>query len=225
MTGFPDNDPRFLALLDGFRIDLLHNDGGTIFGLWPDLTLAYVNLEWGRFARQNGGEPRISSEWTRGRCVLDAIAEPLRPFFTDNYRRCLQEGRPWEHAYECSSAARYRQFHMTTFPVGREQGLLVVNSLRLEAVHTRVACPPLDALYRDEHGLLVQCSHCRRVRRVGAHQIWDWVPAWVTDQPPSTSHSLCGPCVGFYYSSQRPTSTLFAKSFTTFTHEAEVVSG
>jgi hypothetical protein len=216
MTNYPDNDPRFLALLAEFEIDALQNDGGTIYGLWPDLTLAYVNLGWMRFSSLNGGEPQITSEWTRGRFVLDAIAEPLRPFFAENFERCLRDGRPWEHVYECSSADHFRLFHMTTFPLGAAEGLLVVNSLRQEVAHPRIACPPLDELYRNEYGIVTQCSHCRRVRRNGSDQVWDWVPAWVATQPPNTSHGLCEPCIGFHYSSQRTNGEEFAKSFKTY---------
>ncbi len=215
MTDNADYDPRFLKLLSAFEVNSLQNDGGTIYGLWPDLTLAYFNKEWKRFAMLNGGEPQITSEWNLGRCVLEAMAQPLRPFFTDNYGRCLREGRPWEHLYECSSADLFRQLHMTTFPLGAAEGLLVVNSLRLETPHTTVACPPLDELYRNEHHIVAQCSHCRRVRRAKGIPTWDWVPAWVSNHPPNTSHGLCEPCIGFYYSPQHTNRAGFAKSFRT----------
>jgi len=203
MTDNPHNDPRFLALLADFDREALLNDVGTIYGLWPDFTLAYFNLGWKRFSALNGGEPKLSSEWTLGRCSLDAISKCVRPFFAANYKRCLQEGRPWEHVYECSSARLFRTFHMITFPVGDAEGLLVVNSLRREIAHTKNACPPLDELYRNEHGIVTQCCHCRRMRRRGAEQVWDWVPAWVTTQLPNTSHGLCDPCIGFHYSAKR----------------------
>ena len=216
MTDYPQNSLGFQALLADFDGESLQNDNGTIFGLWPDLRLAFVNSGWMQFSTKNGGEPRITSEWKLGRCVLDAIAKPLRPFFAENYGRCLREGRPWEHVYECSSADHFRLFHMTTFPLGVAEGLLVVNSLRQEIAHSRIACPPLDKIYRNEHGILAQCSHCRRVRRIGENQVWDWVPAWVNTQPADTSHSLCEPCIGFYYSSQRTNSKDFVESFKTY---------
>lgn len=224
MTDYPAIDPRYLALLGDFKFESLQNDGGTIYGLWSDITLAYVNLEWTRFSKRNGGDPQIHSEWTLGRCVLDAISEPLRPFFAENYRRCLQEGRPWEHVYECSSADFFRQFHMTTFPLGKAEGLLVVNSLRRETVYTGVSCQPLDELYRNEHDIITQCSHCRRVRRNGDASVWDWVPDWVTNQPPKTSHGLCEPCIGFYYAPQRTSGEGFAESFSTLLSEPDLTS-
>lgn len=174
-----------------------------MYGLWPDLSLAYANGAWSRFAGENGGEPAISTEWNLGRCALDAIAEPLRPFFAENYRRCLRELRPWEHAYECSSADLYRQFHMTVFPLGRAEGLLVVNSLRIETPHDRVSVSPLEDRYRNPHGIITQCCHCRRVQRADDEPTWDWVPDWVQRFPKRTSHGICPACCGFYYCESR----------------------
>lgn len=215
MAHHQTNPRSFEALLAEFNSAALHTAGSTIYGLWPDLTLAYVNLEWVQFAARNGGEPGIVTDWKLGRCVLEAIAAPLRPFFSQNYQKCLLENRPWEHLYECSSPVLYRLFHMTTYPLGAAEGLLVVNSLRHEAPHTRLACPPLVELYFNEHGFIEQCCHCRRVRRVGADQVWDWVPEWVGACPPETSHGLCMPCLGYHYSSQNSKRSDFAKTFST----------
>src|SRR6202042_2406372 len=103
---------------------------------------------------------------------------------------------------ECSSPEVYRQLHMTAFPLGRAEGLLVVNSVRLEVAHLRVACPPLEELYRNREGIIAQCCHCRRVRRAREPNVWDWVPAWLTNQPENTSHGLCEPCMAFHYSDE-----------------------
>lgn len=202
VTDDRNDGSRFQSLLTSFNIESLQYSSETIYGLWPTLTLAYLNVGWKRFSSMNGGEPKITSEWPLGRCVLDAVSEPLRPFFAENYRRCLEDGRPWEHTYECSSADTLREFHMTAFPLGKSEGLLVINSLRREAVHTSVVSSPLDEHYRNEHGIVTQCSHCRRVRRTKATQVWDWVPAWVSTPPANTSHGLCEPCFGFYYAEQ-----------------------
>jgi len=204
MIARSQSDARFQSLLTDFDRQALENDEGTIYGLWPSFALAFVNVGWFRFAEFNNGEPGISSKWRIGASILDGIAEPLRGFFAEHFERCLRERRPWEHVYECSSAEKFRLFHMTTFPLGNAEGLLVVNSLRQEVAHTSVGCPPLDELYRNEHGIVTQCGHCRRVRRRQEdNETWDWVPAWVTSPPPNTSHGLCEPCVGFHYSSQR----------------------
>ena len=81
----------------------MESDRSTIYGLWPDLTLAYANPSWTRFAAENGGEPAISTDWTLGRCLLEAVAEPLRPFFVESYGRSLRESRPWKRAVSWSN--------------------------------------------------------------------------------------------------------------------------
>ncbi|HVV98963.1 MAG TPA: hypothetical protein VHB77_01415 [Planctomycetaceae bacterium] len=194
-------DPEFLSLLEGFELRGLEQDPGTIFGLWPDLRLAYVNPAWTRFAAENGGEPDISRDWGLGASIASAIAEPLRPFFLECYGRCLAEARPWVHIYECSSPNLYRTFQMKAFPMRESRGILVVNALHVEMPMHRVSQPPDEQRYRNEHGLIVQCAHCRRVHRLDGR--WDWVAEWVASPPPRTSHGICGVCVSYYYTIRR----------------------
>jgi hypothetical protein len=194
--------------------DTIHGSDDTIYLMRPDFTLAYVNLGWTHFAARNGGEPAISLNWPIGSYVLAATAPVLRPFFAENFSKCLRERRPWEH-YECSSADLYRSFVMRTFPVGAGEGLLVVHSLAQETLHTRCVCEPRDILYRDQHGFILQCAHCRRVKRCGAKPTWDWVRDWVTSCPTNTSHGLCEPCYGFYYRNSRLPAKRFPEPFRT----------
>lgn len=207
--------PHFLRLLEEFEFGELESAGGTVYGLWPDLRLAYMNAAWSRFAAENGGEPAIAQHWGLGRCILEAISEPLRPFFMQNYSRCLEEGRPWEHIYQCSSAEYYREYHMTVFPLGGREGLLVVNSLRVETPHPSVALPALVERYRTADGIVCQCSHCRRTRRIDNPSVWDWVAQWVKQSPPETSHGICPECLGFHYAKSRGLAACFAETFTT----------
>jgi hypothetical protein len=195
-------DPAFASLLVGYDFGELQQHRGTIYGMWPDLTLAYLNPAWTMFARDNGGEPNISTAWPLGRSIIDAIPPPLRPFYVENYHRCLAEGRPWEHVYECSSPRVERKLHMSVLPLGRAQGFLVINSTHLERPHQRAAAAPIEGLYENPSGFIVQCSHCRRVRRADVSHQWDWVAEWVSRQPNNISHGLCEPCIGYYYKDQ-----------------------
>ena len=190
-------DPKFLPLLEGFQLPGLQNDPGTIYGLWPDLRLAYMNPAWSRFAAENGGEPAISENWGLGADITRAIAEPLRPIFQDCYEQCLREDRPWVHIYECSSPAVYRAFQMKVFPLRRGEGILVINSLKVVAAMHRRSEPPLEERFRAANGLILQCAHCRRVQRVDGQ--WDWVADWVGWPAPRTSHGICDACVAYYY--------------------------
>ena len=208
-------DTHFERLLGRFRMEVIHFSENTIYGVRPDLTLAYVNLGWQHFASQNGGEPNISSEWNLGCCIENAIAPILRPFFLDNFAKCLRENRPWEHLYDCSSAELYRKFCMKTFPLGHNEGLLIVHSLVREIPQTGLTSEPLEENYRNEEGLVIQCCHCRRVRRNDTSNLWDWIPEWVTSPLPYTSHGLCDPCSGFYYPPQDDLFTQFPETFRT----------
>ena len=191
----------FATLLRDYQLADLEKHHGSIYGLWPDLRLAYVNPAWHRFAAENGGEPAISTRWKLGACILDAFSQDLGSYYRTAYNRCLELGEPWEHQYECSSKDRYRRFHQTVYPLGRS-GLLVVNSLVVELPHDpaeRSPRGPDEPVYRDGYGLIHQCAHCRRVQNLRTAQRWDWVPAWVERIPSPTSHTFCPACFGYYY--------------------------
>lgn len=195
-------DSSFASLLVSFGEDALAEHEGTIYGLWPDLTLAYFNPAWFRFAAENNGEPAISTQWGLGRSVLDAICEELQALYRNAYRDCLSSRAAWNQDYECSSGRIFRRFRMTAYPLADGQGLLVVNSLIAEQPHDSDARPPRvaeDRRYRDERGIVVQCAWCRRIRHPRRAARWDWVPAWVDRPPSATSHGICEPCYGHYF--------------------------
>ncbi len=80
--------------------------------------------------------------------------------------------------------------------------MVIVNSLVKEQPHDtrlRPARPPEWQTYIKPNGLITMCSHCRRVERADEPEVWDWVPAWVEHMPDETSHSLCRPCLDYYY--------------------------
>ena len=209
------DSPDFEQLLEGFDIEAIHLSDNIVYGLRPTFTIAYHNQGWARFSEQNGGEPVISRTWGLGRSVLDACPPILRPFYIDHFKKCLGEHRPWQHFYECSSPDMYRKFEMQCYPLGNEQGLLVVNSLVKEVPHPEVAHEPLDDLYRNEYGIATQCSHCRKVRRIDCPDQWDFIPDWVKSMPENLSHGLCKTCLGFYYSPINDFGRGFPSTFTT----------
>lgn len=196
-------DPRFRPLLRDYDERALAAGKGTVYGVWADFTLAFLNPAWFRFAGENQGEPKISRDWTLGRSILEAIPPPILPFFQSHYGRCLAEGRPWEHHYECSSPDVYRKFHLNVFPLGEGEGLLLVNSLVAES-HWIASENPLPAdRYQNRDGILIQCCHCRRFRQNDVSATWDWVGDWVRQPPEHVSHGLCESCLGFYYGELR----------------------
>lgn len=199
--------PGFAPLLAGFDVAAIDRHAGSVYGLWPDLSLAYMNPAWFSFAAANHGEPAISTCWPLGRPFMAAIPDPLQPFYANIFSTALERAptptaRPVQHEYECSSAELYRRFLMTVYPLRGGAGLLVVNTLTTEHEHdpsNRPAHVANPEFYADPDGIVRQCTHCRRIQVAASEHLWHWVPAWVEHCPPSTSHTLCNFCLDYYY--------------------------
>lgn len=193
--------PRFQDLLGAARLADADDSPHVTFGLWPDLTLAYVNPAWFRFARENGGEPAISREWALGRNVMEAVPASLQVFYRDLFRARLAAAAPGlsQVEYECSSADVCRQHLMTVYRLGDGDGLLVTNVCVAARPHERRSHQPYLDDYHDQNGWVRQCSHCRCVQRRDMPEQWDWVPYWVTAPPSHTTHGLCPLCLDHFY--------------------------
>jgi len=193
-------DPRFTPLLSELQRHDLDTDPASVFGVWADGRLAYANPGWFRFAAENGGEPVITTQWGLGCPVVTAIQPRLRPFYEAHYRAALLSDRPVSHLYECSTPDRFRRMQQILYPLGKGDGLLVVNTVVVENPHVpaeRLTRSAVDDGYRDPAGFVHQCGHCRRVRNFEG-QRWDWVPDWVVHPPPLTRMPLCPPCEHHY---------------------------
>lgn len=195
--------PAFAAALDKFDLNTLEHEPGAVYALDGELRLCYFNPAWFRFAAQNHGEPAISRRFGLGVPLAQAISGPLREFYLRAYSTVLQERSTWQHDYECSSDTVLRRYHQDSYPLANSKAVIVINSLLLEQPHAAADAEADERRYRDSHGLIVQCSHCRRVQRAAQPGHWDWVPAWVAVLPPRTSHSLCQPCYDYYYRYRR----------------------
>lgn len=205
----PRSRETFATLLSPhFRLQDLEESSATIFGLWADFSLAYMNPAWEAFATSNDGQPQVATEWGLGASYFNAIAAPLRPFYLQLFHSAPDAGasqHPVGHVYECSSATVYRRFSMQVYALPERNGFVVINSLVVESPHdpgTRVPHNPARSHYENEDGLILQCAHCRLVKAVSDPFRWDWVPAWVDVSPPATSHGLCPLCFEYYYATQ-----------------------
>ena len=191
----------FDSLLMGINFEFLENYTDTIFALSNNLVLIYFNPAWFNFARDNDGEPAISERFILGTHICDFITGEILEYYLEVFQRILQTGKIWHHDYECSSPKMLRKFYQTVYPLYERKGLLIVNSLVKEAPQDENAINPheaIDAYYRQPSGLITQCCNCRRIRRVGNQDEWDWVPAWVEKIPEKTSHTICKVCFEFY---------------------------
>jgi len=209
----PDFAPLLTRVFSRQEVD---QHPATIFGLWPDLTLAYTNRGWDEFAGENGGQPAIEREWNLGARYFDAIAEPLRPYYRTLLTRAPDPGaalHPVSHQYECSSASTFRMFNMQVYVLPERAGYVVVNSLvvqRAQDPREREPHAPDPHRYTDAEGLIHQCCHCRRVQYVGERTRWDWVPAWVARSPREASHTICSICFDYYYPVEKDDDPLIA---------------
>lgn len=196
----------FQPALERWDLAELDAHAGAVYGVDSDLRLQYFNAAWFRFAEANGGEPRITRQWSLGRSLLDCVPEPVRDVYAGSFRACLDAETPWRTEYECSSQTHYRRFHQIVYGLDDRAGLLIVNSLVVETVRNPTAktgMPPNAAAYFDANGIVTQCSHCRRVQHLGEIDRWDWIRNWVDDFPRETSHGVCTPCFRFHYSAAR----------------------
>lgn len=190
-----------LPLIAPFDVAELDRTPANVCVLGSDLRIAYVNPAWRAFGAANG---LCSGEETSGvgQSVMRVTPDALRPFYERLFMRARETAEPVAHDYECSSPTVRRLFRMRIYPC-KSGAFIVVHSLLREVPHDGVARAALEQTYRDERGLIVQCSNCRRVRRpgVGADETaeWDWVPDYVAHMPPDTSHSICAVCVAFHY--------------------------
>ena len=106
----------FPGMLTGVEFKTLEHDPHSIYALSEQLKLICLNPGWLRFARENQGEPAISTRFSIGTDITCAISDPLRDYYTGLFRKVLQSGASWEHDYECSSPEKYRVFHETVYP-------------------------------------------------------------------------------------------------------------
>lgn len=182
----------------GIDMDSLQESGNCLYVLDADLVITYVNPVYLKFAEENGGID-VPTRWAVGCKVLDAISGPLREFYEEFFRTCMENKQVTNHDYECSSADEYRLFRMHVFPLGEDQGLLLDHSLVTSKKHDR---PPHNfdqALYTDAHGIVHQCGHCRRVQNLKT-SAWDWCPDTLGRL--KISHGLCPSCLDHYYPDQ-----------------------
>lgn len=191
------NPPAFLR--HAFDVDELDREEGIVVALDHEGTIVWTNQAWEKFARDNDGD-EISPRFGLGARYLDGITGPLRPYFEAVFDNVRATQEPFEQDYECSSPDLFRLHHVRILPID-EHGLLIEHSAR--ASHPHGGGPELttDAAFRDDRGMLLQCSNCRRVHCVGDG--WHWIREWVKTPPVATTHGLCAACAGHYFATTR----------------------
>ncbi len=182
-----------------FSLGELQQHPQSVIGLWPDLTIGYLNPAWVLFAGANGPGP--SPQIWMGRNYLDAIAPTARPF----YRALIEQTpspelslHPRDFEYDCSSPDIFRRFVMHIYVLPAGGGWLIINSTRVEtrydALSPRVGLE--HYLFDDEW--IRQCAYCRRVKHAVFEDRWDWLTTPWPISGISITHGMCGVCAAYY---------------------------
>lgn len=191
-----DTNPVPAFLLDVFSEATLAESGSALVALAPTGEILWVNERWWALARSHGAESALV-RYGPGASYFDGIAAPLRAHYEAVLREALRTRAPFEEVYECSSPAARRLYHFRALPLD-PHGLLLEHSVAVEWRRAGAGAPPEAGPYIDEHGLIRQCSHCRRVARV-SEAAWDLVRSVDATTAASVSHGICPTCVDYYW--------------------------
>jgi hypothetical protein len=193
---------NFRSILVGMDYDTIESSPHSIFALSKDLKLIYFNEAWFEFAKQNNGEPNISVSFPLGTSIEQAISGDAKEFYLSKYREVLLNSKVWKHEYECSSNKMYRVFYQDVYPLKNREGIIVVNSLKVERLFTdkeRKVSNLTNVGYSNDDGIIVQCTNCRKTQRPLETEIWDWIPSLVENMPKGVSHSICPICYDYFW--------------------------
>lgn len=182
-------------LFPDIRSHVIDESGSVIYVVDSDLCIQYCNSAWDRFAIENGGEQWLARQ-AAGVNVMDITVSGLQEFYRSAFQKA--EGGVYEFDYQCSSATRLRLFRMQIFGSKISHSFAVVNSLRVDRPHP-AGLPADTRLYASTKGIVSVCAHCRKARRRGVEQQWDWVPEFLIDRTITLSHGLCEVCRDYFY--------------------------
>jgi len=197
---------EFEELIGTSRLESLNNHPSTVYGLDSDLNIAYLNPAWFKFADENGNKIFVTNEWSLGKNIFDSIPDVLEPFYRDLFESALNDKKSSitlrQSEYECSSPELYRRFSMHIYPMGNE-GIVVVHSLLIEEPYISSPANGVISLdevhYIDKNEIVHQCANCRRIKNLNDKERWDWIPKYIKEPHPKTSHGICPPCMQHYY--------------------------
>ena len=197
---------EFEALIGESRLESLNAHPGTVYGVDSEFNISYLNPAWFEFADENGGDIFKGTSWSLGSKLFDVIPAVQQPFYKDLFESALIDGKslvvPRQSEYECSSEQVVRRFSMHIYPVDGG-GLVIVNSLLVGELHGSLQMKQQASIdekdYIDNDRFLYQCANCRRVRNLKIAGRWDWIPRFIKEPYPRTSHGICEPCMQHYY--------------------------
>lgn len=193
--------PDFAPLLDGIELEALESSETLALGLREDLSIAFINQTWIDTGADNSQDPEFAATWGLGANYLEAIHGRAREYFRKHLDAVFESGETWVHDYRCPSVDALMTARIEVRCLGNCEGLLLLHSW----VDKRPLPPAqadwtedVEASYRNEAGVVVQCCHCRRLRAVDDSE-WYWVPAAIQNPPADISHGICDECFERFY--------------------------
>jgi hypothetical protein len=193
----PQLPAAFAAQFDAAR---LYTDPATLVAIDHEGTILWLNSAWHAHAEAQASAQLIA-RFGVGTCYFDGISGELRDYYATRFKETLERKRVFEQLYDCSTPEQQRIMRLRALPVAAG-GLMLEHSLAFQHPCAHPFLLPVDSRYLREDGLILQCSHCRRVRSVN-EPAWEWVEAWVREPPAHTSHGLCEMCAAFYWGAHR----------------------
>jgi hypothetical protein len=169
-------------------------------------TILFVNAAWERIALENGVGDRCLSDALVGTHWLAHVhGDAPRRLYQDLFDTALARfrtgcGAPVALVGEANDPETARLVSTRLVPVVPVPGVLAaisvvhrtVRELPVEAVYPVVH--RAEAAYRGAAGVVEQCSCCRRTRRPGPWDEWDFVPDLVAGVPARTYFGYCQAC-------------------------------
>lgn len=192
----------FKLILAGIDFETIEKSPHSVFAVSSELKLIYFNQAWFEFAKENNGEPEISTRFHLGTPFEAGLSGLLKDFYIESYKAVMKEQKVWSHEYECSSSSNYRLYYQDVYPLKNGEGILIVNSLQIDRIiedYFRQVSTFSISNYLNSNGKIIQCSNCRKTKRKKQSGIWDWVPILVEEIHENINHSICPICYDYYW--------------------------
>jgi NDP-sugar pyrophosphorylase family protein len=123
---------EFSELIDQERLHSFNKHSSSIYGLYKNYNIVYLNDAWFNFAQENSNNNVNTTEYLLGRNIFDTIPDVQKSFYKNLFDSILNANcSPLvlsRTEYECSGPTLYRPYAMHIYPIGTE-GLVVIHSL------------------------------------------------------------------------------------------------
>jgi hypothetical protein len=190
-------DPSFRDTVAELDLEAIESSADPTFLVDRSFVIRGYNTAYVAFARVNG-LATVESDFGLGCQLLTSMASPAREYYDDAFSKVLREHEVFHHDYECSSADTLRRYRLSAYPLPEGGGLVISHHLIHESPHDR---PEADfgAQHVSPTGVVVQCSHCRKVQDHRTPNTWDWIPDLVREPRDNVSHTFCRHCLAHFY--------------------------